>query len=279
MKNHFRITGAAAVALLLASCATPQQNASQALSDQAVLAMNWMQKSAEYQAIALQTFRLAELAFDNATAKKGMKKAVVVDLDETMIDNSAYSASQIKRGHYYGDESWDRWERWEQAGGAKAIPGAVAFAHYVQSHDGQIFYISNRTQSGQASTADTLKKLGFPDVSDQTLLLMGEKSSKGERFEQVRRRGYDIVLWLGDNLNDFGDEIYHQGNAQRRDYVKQHQADFGTRFIVMPNPSYGDWEAGLSAGYQQASPQKKRETRLNSLESWDGTVPKSATSR
>ena len=91
--------------LALTGCATQhapsgdeQAQANAQLQQQAVMGINWMQQSGEYQALAYQAFNTAKVAFDNASAAKGKKKAVVVDLDETMVDNSAYAGWQVQHG-------------------------------------------------------------------------------------------------------------------------------------------------------------------------------------
>ncbi|WP_413742589.1 5'-nucleotidase, lipoprotein e(P4) family [Sodalis sp. RH15] len=243
--------------------------AQQRLADQTVSAVNWMQQSGEYSALSYQAFNAAEMAFNQARPKPGLKKAVVVDLDETMIDNSAYAGWQIKNHQPFTNASWSRWT---QARKAKALPGAVEFSHYVNEHGGQIFYVSNRDQKDYGATVDNLRALGFADVTPQTLLLKpaGGSTNKTDRFSNVEKQGYDIAVFVGDNLNDFSGEPYHQLNTQRRDFVNRHQDDFGHRYIMLPNPSYGDWENGLSKEYSAASDQDKLKIRDKMIDAWDG---------
>ena len=249
--------------------AAANDNAQQQLTEQTVFAVNWMQQSGEYSALSYQAFNMAEMAFDQSRPKAGLKKAVVVDLDETMIDNSAYAGWQIK---YHQPFTGPTWSRWTQARKAKALPGAVEFSHYVIDHGGRIFYVSNRDQQDYDATADNLKALGFADVTAQTLLLKpaGGSSNKIERFNSLAQQGYDITVYVGDNLNDFSGEPYHKLNTQRRDFVNRHQDDFGRKYIMLPNPSYGDWESGLSKEYPSASDQDKLKIREQMIDAWDG---------
>ncbi|TKI07444.1 5'-nucleotidase, lipoprotein e(P4) family [Martelella alba] len=251
------------------SPATKADNGQQRLTDQSVLAVNWMQQSGEYRALSFQAFNAAEMAFDQSVAKHGLKKAVVVDLDETMLDNSAYAGWQIQQHQPFSGPTWSRWT---QARQARALPGAVDFSHYVIAHGGRIFYVSNRDERDYQATADNLKALGFADVSAQTLLLKpaGGSSNKAGRFDALQRQGYDITVFVGDNLNDFSGEPYHQLNTQRREFVNHHQGDFGRKYIMLPNPSYGDWESGLAPNYLSASPQEKLRIRAKMVEAWDG---------
>lgn len=238
------------------------------LEEQATLGINWVQQSGEYQALAHQAFNIAKIAFDNAKVAQGKKKAVVVDLDETMIDNSPYAGWRIKNHNAFDSESWTRWVNARQT---QAIAGAVEFNHYVNNHKGTMFYVSNRKDNGEkAATIDNMKKLGFTGVNEQTLFLKKDKSNKTPRFEEIEKQGYDIVLYLGDNLNDFGDATYKKSNAERRDFVKANKEKFGTQFIVLPNPNYGDWEGGLDKNYYKGDAKSRLNIRHNAIKAWDG---------
>ncbi|WGE47600.1 5'-nucleotidase, lipoprotein e(P4) family [Actinobacillus equuli subsp. haemolyticus] len=238
------------------------------LQEQAALGINWMQQSGEYQALAHQAFNMAKIAFDNAKVTKGKKKAVVVDLDETMVDNSPYAGWQVKNHKSFDGESWTRWVNARQT---QAIAGAVEFNNYVNSHKGTMFYVSNRKDSGEkAATIDDMKELGFTGVSEQTLFLKKDKSNKTPRFEQIEKQGYEIVLYLGDNLNDFGDATYKKSNAERRDFVSANKEKFGKQFIVLPNPNYGDWEGGLDKNYYKGDAKSRLDIRHNAIKAWDG---------
>ncbi|RTG64813.1 5'-nucleotidase, lipoprotein e(P4) family [Serratia marcescens] len=254
----------------MAGCAQPPHTDAQAqqrLADQSVLAVNWFQQSGEYQALAHQAFNSAQRAFDRARAAPGRKKAVVVDLDETMLDNSPYSAWQAQQGQPYDGATWAQWTQAEQAG---AVPGAVSFARYVNAHQGTMFYVSNRKQSEYAATVANMQKLGFTGMSEKTVLLSTDTSNKQARFDAIKQAGYDIVVYAGDNLNDFGAATYHQDNAQRRAFVSENQNKFGTEFIVLPNPLYGDWESGLARDYNKLTPQQKLQVRQQALKAWRG---------
>ncbi|AKO45451.1 5'-nucleotidase, lipoprotein e(P4) family [[Haemophilus] ducreyi] len=238
------------------------------LQEQATLGLNWVQQSGEYQALAHQAFNMAKMAFDQAKAKKGKKKAVIVDLDETMLDNSAYAGWQVKNHETFNDESWTRWVNARQT---QAITGAVAFNNYVNSHKGTMFYVSNRKDStDKASTIENMKQLGFKGVSENKVFLKKDKSNKTPRFIEIEKQGYDIVLYIGDNLNDFGDATYKKSNEERRQFVQENSAKFGKTFIVLPNPNYGDWEAGLDKNYYKGDVKSRLDIRRNAINAWDG---------
>ncbi|MGE6468753.1 5'-nucleotidase, lipoprotein e(P4) family [Serratia proteamaculans] len=256
--------------LTLTGCAQPPKadlQAQQRLADQSVLALNWFQQSGEYQALSHQAFNSAKLAFDQAKATPGKKKAVVVDLDETLLDNSPYSGWQAQHGQPFADATWAKWTQAEQAG---AVPGAVQFARYVNSHQGTMFYVSNRKQSEFAATVANMQKLGFTGMSEKTVLLSGDTSNKQPRFDAIKNAGYDIVVYAGDNLNDFGAATYHKDNAQRRAFVADNQSKFGTEYIVLPNPLYGDWESGMAKDYNKLTPEQKLQIRQQAIKAWNG---------
>lgn len=258
-----------ATTMVLTGCSTHKNVDGEAqLQQQAMLGINWMQESGEYQALAYQAFNSAKTAFDQAKVAKGKKKAVVVDLDETMMDNSAYAAWQIKNNKGFDSKDWTRWVNARQT---RAVPGAVEFNNYVNSHKGTMFYVSNRKDgSEKMATLDDMKTLGFQGASEQTLYLKKDKSSKTKRFSEIENLGYEIVLYVGDNLNDFGDATYKKSNADRRTFVEQNRKQFGKTFVVLPNPNYGDWEASLFNYDYKRTAEQKVKNRTDALRAWDG---------
>ena len=237
------------------------------LVDQMVLATLWMQKSGEYRALVYQTFNTAKLSFDNIKAKDGKKKAVVSDLDETLVDNGKMAGWQIKNGVTYNSEAW---HKWAQAKEAEAVPGAVEFSKYINDNGGKMFYISNRSHKEFDAIKENLIALGFPEVTEETLLLVKDSSDKKERREQIEKNGYEIVMLLGDNLNDFDSEVRRKNNNERKEYVDKNKDKYGVKYIVFPNPMYGDWEGGLYKDYWKKTSEEKLELRYKSLKIWNG---------
>lgn len=239
------------------------------LVNQSVLAVVWMQNAGEYEALCYQAFNVARMAFDGALAMQTTERiAVMVDLDETMVDNSPYAAWQIQSDSSYATDTWDAWVNDEAA---FAIPGAVDFAKYVTGQGGTLFYVSNRSDRTWEATRNNLIALGFPNVTRETLKLNTETSNKAARFQSITDAGYEVVLMLGDNLNDFPElGTYHQPNTERNSQVSANQNEFGRRFILLPNPSYGDWEAGLAEDYYSLSDDEKLQVRAASLDAWPG---------
>jgi 5'-nucleotidase (lipoprotein e(P4) family) len=234
-----------------ASSAVAQGKADNEYQTAAIL---WTQSAAEYRALAYQTFVLARLRLDqdlqHRRAKRGARSraAVIVDADETVLDNSRFQAELVLRGLPYESTGWRAWCERAEAG---AVPGAVDFLKYAAQRGVRVFYITNRRQPEKAGTVLNLRKLGFPDVSEETVMIRedGSTSSKETRRQKVAQR-YRIALLVGDNLNDFNDDFAGKSIAERAAQVDRERAEFGVRFIVLPNPMYGDWE---SAVYQYKS--------------------------
>lgn len=264
-KTFLAISAILTSSAALSGCATNQLSAGYQLEEQNVSAINWMQQSGEYDALAYQAFNGARQAFDAAKPTKGRRKAVIVDLDETMIDNTAYAGWRVKQGAPYTEKTWARWMAAEQA---RPIAGAVEFARHVNSNGGTMFYVTNRDVKSYAPTAANIRKLGFPGVSAKTLLLNSGQSNKQGRFDSIKAEGYEVVVYVGDNLNDFGTATYHKSNQQRRAFVEASREAFGTKYFMLPNPSYGDWISGMAPDYYKQSPEKQLEINGKSIRSW-----------
>ena|ERR1051325_5827766 len=232
-------------------------------------AVLWTQSSAEYRALAFQTFSLAKLRLDQDLAqhrsrRRAARPAIIVDADETVLDNSRFQAELILRNAAYSPQAWTAWCDRAEAG---AVPGAVEFLNYAFSHGVHVFYITNRRQTEKAGTVANLKKLGFPDVSDDTVMIreQGTTSSKESRRQSVRAR-YRVVLLVGDNLNDFNDDFAAKSIADRKAQVDRERADFGSLYIVVPNPMYGDWESAVYGNASNLTDAERRERRRAALQ-------------
>ena len=225
----------------------------------------WTQTSGEWKALSYQAFALARMNLDRdlrANRRKRMKRAVIVDVDETVLDNSPYQAMLVKTRRGYGSKSWNDWCQKVEAA---AIPGAVQFLRYANSRGVRVFYITNRRESEKQCTAQNLKKVGFPDVSDETVLVRTDSSSKEPRRKGVAAK-HRVVLLLGDNLNDFA-EIFELSKTidSRLAATRQNKSSFGTRFIVLPNVMYGAWEEAIYGDATKLTEEQKAEKRRNAL--------------
>ncbi|MEM9292936.1 MAG: HAD family acid phosphatase [Acidobacteriota bacterium] len=228
-----------------------------------VNAMLWQDISAERDALYLQCFALARMRVEQALAERGSGEGLCVftDCDETLIDNSAYNAWLIHTGRDYHVETWNRYC---QAQICEAKPGAVEFSNFLREVGIPLFFVTTRADKIRAATAANLRELGFP-VSDADadrspencmswrLFLRGSRIDGVEvvrKYDQYRwimqHHGLEPILWLGDSLADFAPDydVETEGVNQhtRRAAARgPHVHHWGERWIVMPNPTYGDW--------------------------------------
>lgn len=206
-----------------------------------IQAVAWQQNAAEYRALAYQAFNLAQLQLDAylKTANSLQKPlAIVTDIDETLLDNSPYSGKQIELDEEFTSS---RWNEWVKKAEAKAIPGALDFFNYAKSKGVDVFYISNRSVKNKQETIENLRTEGFPFADETHVLLKEATSGKEPRRLQVNT-SHEIIMLLGDNLSDFSMVFDSSTKDLRNKNVDTLKKSFGKEFIVLPNPTYGDWE-------------------------------------
>lgn len=218
----------------------------------------WAQTAVEYDGVTRGAYRLAGAMMDRAlrdsswTAApeqaeqapaeyRDKPPAVVLDVDETVLDNSAYQARLIKNDETYDAESWNAWCREQRA---DAVPGARAFTRRADSLGVQVIYLTNRDAAVEAVTRENLRALGFPvEDTPDAVLMQGEKPGwepKAPRRAWVAER-YRVLLLVGDNLGDFV-EPADTTLAVRQQLADRYESFWGTRWIALPNPQYGSWE-------------------------------------
>jgi 5'-nucleotidase (lipoprotein e(P4) family) len=193
-----------------------------------VWAALYQQRAAEYKALCFQAYNIAKERIDLAVKKHGKKPfAVVTDIDETLLDNSPYDAARAIKNLDYTSSTW---KQWTAEAIADTVPGAPSFFKYAASKGVTIFYITNRDEDERVATLKNLQLYNLPNADNAHLLLRNGSSSKENRRQEVLKK-YNIVLLCGDNLPDF-DALYDNKPTEQ----------FGSRYIIIPNPSYGDFE-------------------------------------
>jgi 5'-nucleotidase (lipoprotein e(P4) family) len=259
--------------VLIALCAlnalaqTPAEPAQKTYIEGATL---WQQTSGERRALSYQAFNLARMMLDRDLRmhrRDRKPRAIVVDCDETILDTSRFEGKEITAHMNYNQKDWTEWINRVEA---EAVPGAVEFLRYASAHGVRVFYITNRNESQKAGTAANLKKLGFPNVNDQTLLIQTDlkDSSKEGRRRDVGAR-YRIVLLMGDDLNDFAAVFENSTTiANRMAAADRFKEEFGKRFIMLPNAMYGNWESAMYGYNFKLTEAEKIEKRKSLLKDY-----------
>ena len=276
-----------AVVLLVAlGCAAPRiaQQAPDPPASDLLNAVLWMQRSVEFKASALTAFALARVRLDQALADpnwtgapkeqagayQSLPPAVILDIDETIFDNSGYQAWMVLKGTTFDPKTWNAYVNTMTS---LPIPGALEFAQYADSKGVKVFYITNRVAEEEPATRKNLEKLGFPMGGNADTMLMARKqpdwgSAKGTRRAHVAR-SYRVLLNVGDNFGDFVDE-YRGSEAERLKVLEQHKDRWGREWIMIANPSYGSFESA-PFGHDFKLPEgEKRKLKRGVLDAWPG---------
>ena len=233
-------------------------------NEASLMAVLWCQASAEYRALAYQAYNIARLRLDEELQiNRNQKRAVIVDIDETVLGNSRYNAKEITDKQVYPDDFY----KWIDMAKAEAIPGAKEFLDYAVSKSCDVFYISNRRIRCLDGTLRNLKKLGFPQADKNHVLLKGDVSSKEGRRQEVAKTHY-IVLLIGDNLIDFSEVFDIKSVEERLASVENYKENFGKKFIVLPNPMHGAWFKALYDYDRNLSKEERTQRIIRYLKSY-----------
>jgi len=246
-------------------------------------AVAWSQTAIEHDLIYLQTYRDAQARLlaalrdrhwdalgkgDRTTPLRGLKPAVILDIDETVLDNSPFAARMVQGNHEYNEADWAAWCREENA---RALPGAVEFTRFAAKHGIAVVYISNRAKDLDQATLANLRKAGFPVSGPQSFLGLGTVvdgceqagSEKGCRRQLVARH-YRVLMQFGDQIGDFVDVLANTADGRRK-AVADYLPWIGTRWFVLPNPTYGSWEPALFNNDWSAAPEQRRRQKVEAL--------------
>ena len=258
--------------------AAESNNDIRALQEQNIMSVLFQQTSAERLAASVQTYATAKHALDKALADptwsalpgqtkyQNKQPAIILDVDETVLDNLAYQARGILDGTKYPTG----WIDWGNEVAAKEVPGAKDFLNYAHSKGVAIFYITNRVVELKNATQKNLTKLGIPwDQSQETILMRGENSwgsDKGSRRSLVSDK-HRVLMLVGDNLGDFVDaKDNNLAPDERKDVIEAYREYWGTKWFMLQNTTYGDWEGALYNFDYSLSPDEVIETRIISLQ-------------
>lgn len=244
------------------------------VGNQLISAVAWKQTAAEYRALYYQGYNMAKMQLDLALQrhKDGDKPlAIISDLDDTILLPLPYWGYLINQHKdFFDDPIWDAWIPKNMM---VVAPGALAFFNYAASKGVEVFYVSARDQGDktQALGVAQVKLAGLPFADDQHVTLLRESSNKQPRQDEIAEK-YNVVLYLGDNLNDFRRKYYSNNVDERFALMEQDKDFYGSRYILFPNPTDGHWlraifgESEVPANDENRQKLKAAAVRLT----WDG---------
>ncbi|GLQ86677.1 5'-nucleotidase, lipoprotein e(P4) family [Dyella flagellata] len=284
--------------LLLGACASQAPHSNSAAStavapapvaavavpaDDNLNAVAWTQTALEHDLIYQETFRSAQSqllaalkdknwdalpAEDRITSSKQLKPAVILDIDETVLDNSPYQARLIRKGGEFNEADWAAWCKEERA---RALPGAVAFTQFAARHGIAVIYISNRAQDLDAATLDNLRKVGLPVSAPDAFLGLGiilpgcdQVGTEKNCRRQLVSQHYRVLMQFGDQLGDFV-TVLSNTPAGRAQAMAPYQDWIGSRWFVLPNPAYGSWEPALFNNEWSTPRAQRRQQEIQAL--------------
>ncbi len=232
----------------------------------------YMQISAEYRAACYQTYNLAFARLQEILRTRkndGRQMAVILDLDETVFDNGAHQARQVKAGAGFDPKTWEEFET-KGAEQVRLVPGALDFLVAADKLGLALIYISNRSEKSIKGTLDAIERLKVPLKGPDRVKLMGATSNKDPRRKETFD-AFDVVMLIGDNLRDFTEVPFRSKVDNTKDETKsddpakiaaaiaarfkavdESREKFGVTWFLLPNPAYGEWNKVLGNGAKDA---------------------------
>lgn len=280
--NRLSITLAIFTLVYTSSLASAQQIKVEA--DRRYDALTWVQNSAEYKLLARQTYGLAltqlsvgvqdrKWSADEVQVADGgfedKTPAVILDCDETVLDNSFYNARNVVTGKQYDRDAWNDWC---VEGRAEAVPGALEFIKAAEGLGVKIFYITNRQDVVKDVTIKNLNKLGFK-CDEHNVFTKNEAEGRGH--DKVSRRAmvakdHRIVLLIGDNMGDLCSGMSVPNTKRRNEVALEKSEMLGSRWIMIPNPVYGSWQRSLPEGDKALKTKSTPEKEVDGDDESDG---------
>jgi acid phosphatase len=277
------------LALGLSACASEEEEAAEPAvtvpANDNLNAVLWTQRSVEFKGNAWTAYKLAMIRLDQALSNRkwtgvpaeqsgsyrSLPPAVILDVDETVLDNSDYQAWNVTAGTSFDPKTWTSFVNSQTS---RPIPGALEFTQYAAKKGVKVFYVTNRVAEEEAATRENLAKYGFPlDTGMDTILVRGEKEEWKSSAKSARRafvaQNYRVLLNIGDNFSDFTDD-YKGTEAERLQVFEANANHWGKEWIVIANPTYGSFESTPYGNDFKLSDDEKRKAKRDVLSSWPG---------
>jgi len=224
------------------------------LNNPLLWAVAWKQTAAEYHALCHQAYNFARIQLDLVLAEhKATDKplAVIADMDDTILHAGNYWGHLINENKDFFDDSI--WDEWIPNNLVTAVPGSLDFFNYCKAVDVEVFYVTSRNQGERtyAYALEHLRFLEFPFADGAHLTVFTETSDKSSARGEIAET-HKIVLFIGDNLNDYKRDYYLKDVEKRLALMERDRKDFGRKFILLPNPTDGHW---VRAIFGESEPQ------------------------
>jgi 5'-nucleotidase (lipoprotein e(P4) family) len=273
-----------ALGAILAAISAGAVRAQEPAPSDMLLATLWTQRAIEYKGNALTVFALARIRLDEAMADKSwtaapveqkgdyqnLPSALILDIDETLLDNSLYQVWMMKNNQTFSTKTWNQFCA---AQVSTAIPGALEFTKYADSKGVKVFYITNRAAETEKDTRENMQKLGFPMGGNVDAFLMQNEKPEWGGAKSTRRavvtKDYRVLLNIGDNFGDF-DDRYRSSEADRAKAFEADMPYWGKQWLVIANPTYGSFDTAPFGHDFKKSREDQRKAKWDVLESWSG---------
>ncbi len=210
-------------------------------TDARELGIKYVRDSEEYAALTRQTYRLATDAVERTSqGSRGQPWAVILDIDETVLDNSVY---ELERAAYRLPFDLSSWNAWALRHAAGLVPGALSFITAVRQAGGHVAWISNRDARTSDATRVNLQSVAVWSDDDRLCLQdRAERTKSQRRAEVLSGTGacawvdvpMRVIAFIGDQMGDFP-------AAGERIAGAESDAAFGRTCFLLPNSMYGQW--------------------------------------
>jgi 5'-nucleotidase (lipoprotein e(P4) family) len=269
------------LAFLLASGATAPVASSalaaesgEGLSNALLWALAWKQTAAEYFALCHQAYNLARMLLDKELARTNVapgRLAVITDMDDTIIHAGSYWGHLVNENReFFSDAIWDEWLPNNLI---TPVPGARDFFHYCEQREVDVFYVTSRNQGERTYeyALAQLRLMGFPYADDEHLTVFRDSSDKSSARERIAAT-HTVVFLIGDNLNDYKRDYYVKDVDERLELMERDKAEFGTKFVLLPNPTDGHWVRAIFGDSEPAATEENRRILKEAAtrSAWDG---------